>query len=660
MDNDDYFASAQTTTDEPYPIFDLKLDDARLIQMVDKSLQESIDHWNKWPWELEKADKSNLKYWLGEQMTTPFVGPDGKLLKNMGNRAQSSSRAVLAYVNAKAAKPEVAPSSGKPEAQQFAKDLGDVLYQQSIDQDLEEKAAKATQSLLIQKRGYLKLRFDPLLGPYGDIAVDYVPPEDVVIQKGTPWGADGSREWHKQTCTIEELVMKFPKKEQEIKVALEIGRGVYSQLTKPITYWECWFTYYEDNTRKEGLCWYLPKGKVVLGKMENPNYIYTGDPVQDRLVNFMPFPIKPFVHFSYMNSGKSALDETSLFEQIKVLQDLYNKRRVQIMNSMDNQKGRTVIDGNAVNEQDAEKFFARDGSTKALLVIKPSQGQSVSNSVFHVGHNNLPREATEEAYDFRNEIDTIMGTPNIFRGEQSKNNTLGQDERIVQQASQLQDDLARSVDKAMQRFYRKLYHMDKVYFTEDHWFTIKGDNGKYDFIVMSGDTMDGNVKVSILAGSTLPTDKKEIRDIAVEAANANKIDDLSFWEAIQYGKLPDPETIVERTVKQLNDPARFLQDVETQAFNREAAVDIALITAGKEAPVRDEYGQAYLEFFNKFIMGNRFMQLQSENPEAADALKIHLAAAGATAARTANLQATQVDDAKAAAVPEGQVADVME
>lgn len=657
MDDDTYFDSPSNETDEQYPVFDLKLDDSRLVQMVDKSLQESIDYWNGWPWELEKADESNLKYWLGAQMAPSILGPDGKPLPNMGNRAQASSRAVLSYVNARVAKPEIAPSTGEATAQQFAKDLRDAMYQHSVDRDLEEKAGKATQSLIVQKRGYLKLRFDPLLGPFGDIEVDYVPPEDVVIAKGTPWGEDGSREWHKQTCTIEELIMKFPDKEAQIKAAFEIGRGVYSQLSRKITYWEVWFTYYEKNKRKEGLAWYLPKGKIVLGKMENPNFIYTGDEVKDRQVNFSPFPIKPFIRFSYMNSGKGALDETSLFEQIKVLQDLYNKRRLQIMNNMDNQKGRTIMDGNAVNDQDANKFFSRDGSTKAILLIKPSQGQTVAGSTVHVPHNNLPREAFEEAYDYRNEIDQVMGTPNIFRGEQSKNNTLGQDERIIQQATQLQDDIAKAVDKAMQRYYRKLFQMMKVYYTEDHWFTIKGDNGKYDFVMMSGDTMDTNAKVSIESGSTLPVNKKEIRDIAVEAANANKIDDLTFWEAIQYGKLPDPETIVERTIKQLNDPGRFMADVEAQAFNREAAIDIMLITTGKEPPTRDEYGQAYLEYFNKFIMSNKFIALE---PELKQAVKVHIAAAGATSARTANLQATQVDDAAAAGVPEEEVAEVVE
>lgn len=664
--DEDYQNSASHTVDEPYEMFNLTVDDNRLLQMVDKALGESIDHWNKDPWKLKTADESNIKYWLGQQMTENYTALDGSTMPNMGNRMMTSSRAVLAYVNSRVANPEVAPSNGEETSKQFAKDIRAAMYQHGLDHNLKVKVKKATTNLVIQKRGYLFLRFDPLSGAYGDIEVDYVPPEDIVLDKATVWGQDPPRFWRKRTCTIEELIMKFPKKENEIKAAFEIGRGVYTQMSRRITYQECWFTYYEDakqadeegkeytqKVRKEGLFWYLPDAKVVLGKMENPNYIYTGDMKQDRLINFTPFPIKPLVSLTYMNTGKYGIDETSLFEQVKPLQNLYNKRKMQIMENNDNINGRTVVDGGAVDENDAAKFFSK--RYKAILAIKPREGQSVSNSVYHVPHNPLPQQSTEEAYDTRNEIDTVMGTPNIFRGEQSKNNTLGQDERIIEQAGALQDDLAAAIDESMQDYYRKLFQMMKVYYTEDHWFQVRGEDGKYDFIVMNSDNMDTNVKISVEAGSTLPANKKDIRDIAVDAANANKIDDLSFWEAMTYGRLPDPEVIVERTQKQLNDPAKFLTDVEAQLFNREAAVDIALITNGKEPPVRDEYGQAYLEYFNKFIMGNKFTQLPDE---AQESLKIHLAAAGATAARTANLQATQVDDAAMAGMAEDEVADV--
>jgi hypothetical protein len=583
-------------------------------------------------------------------MSDRYISPDGSYMPNMGNHMMTSTRAVLAYVNARVANPEVAPSNNDPGSKQFALDLRAAMKQHGIDQKLKKKVKKCTQNLVIQKRAFLKQRFDPTCGPYGDIVVEVVPPEDIVIDKWATFDGDPQRIFHRQKCTVEELVMKFPDKKEAIYNVFEINRGVYSQTSRKVTYWEVWFTYFEKGKRKEGVCWYLPKGKLVLGKMENPNWIYTGDDQKDRLINFSAWPIKPFTVFNYLNTGKSYLDETSLFEQVKPLQDLYNKRSKQIMENNDYINGRTVADAGALKPEDADKFLSK--SPKAILLIKPAQGQTVSNSVFHIPHNPLPPSSSEEKYDTRNEIDQGMGTPNIFRGEQSKNNTLGQDERLIQQAGALQDDLASSVDEATEDYYQKSYQMKKVYYTEDHWIQVRGDDGKYDFIVMNSDNMDTNVRISVEGGSTLPSDKKDLRSLITDAANANRIDDLSFWEGTIYGKLPDPETIVARLQKQLNDPAGFMQDIEKELFNREANTDIAILIDGKDPEARDEYGQAYLEYFNKFIMGNKYLDLP---PEVQERIKMHLATVGMSAARTSNLQATQQDDAAQAGMTDQQV-----
>lgn len=653
---EDFFNPPSNVTDEPYEVFDLELSDSRLVQMVSKSLDDSIAHWNQWPYNLDQNDRSNLKYWLGEQMREPYSHQRGDHLPNMGNRMMTSTRAVLAYVNSRVANPEVAPSTNEAEAKQFALDARSAMYQHGVDHDLVVKAKKATTSLVIQKRGFLKLRFDPTCGPYGDIEVDFISPENIVVEKSTRFRQNPGKIFERQTCTIEELCdLRFPKKKDAIFKSFDYKRGVYTQLNRMVSWWESWFSFIDEQKRKEGVLWYLPQGKVIMGKMLNPNWIYTGDDQKDREINYSTAPIKPYVVFNYLNTGKSYIDETSLFEQAKVLQDLYNKRKKQIMENNDYINGRSVADADAMNQEDADKFYSK--GPKAILLIKPQQGQTVSSSFVHVPHNPLPVQSTEEAYDTRDQIDETMGSSAALRGQaDAKAETLGENELLLQRASALQDDLASSVDEAMQDYYRKLFQMMKVYYTEDHWFQVRGDDGKYDFIVMHGDRMDTNVKVSVESGSTLPSNKQEIRKVATEAANANKIDDLSFWEAMIYGKLPDPETIVERTQKQLNDPASYLSDVEKELFNREAATDLVTIIGGLEPPERDEYGQAYLEYFNRFIMKPKFLKLSQEDPEAAERIKVHLASIGMLAARTANLQATQVDDAAQAGMTEQDVA----
>jgi hypothetical protein len=247
----------------------------------------------------------------------------------------------------------------------------------------------------------------------------------------------------------------------------------------------------------------------------------------------------------------------------------------------------------------------------------------------------------------------MMGTPNIFRGQQQKDaNTLGENVLIKEQAGALQDDLATCIDEAMSDYYRKLAQMMKAYYTEDHWFQIKGDDGKYDHIVLNSQTIDGGTKISVEAGSTLPANKQELRSTVMDAAKLNRIDNLSFWEALIYNKLPDPETITERTLKETADPITYLTDVEQEAFNRDADIDIALLVANKAPKERDDYPQGYLEHFNKFVMSNRFTQIADDAKQRVTAFLTDILM---KASRTAMLGNTQVDDAAMGGMTEANV-----
>lgn len=642
--DDQFNTTVDDIQDDQYPVFDLSTDDNRLSRLFRKSFDESLPYWNNKPFELEKNDRENLDYFLGNQVDMRSVRKGSTVF--IDNRMLTSTRAVLAYVNSRVAMPDVIPSSDKQSAIQFSKSVRQAMYQHGQDHNLKVKVKKSTSNLVVRKRGFLKLRFDPNIGEFGEICVDLVDPSNILVDKHAKYYSDPMRIFEKQTCTLEELIGKFPKKEKEIFDAYGIKRGIFSQMSRMVTYYEVWFTYYEDGKRKEGLAWWMPQGGVILGKMSNPNWKDTGDEKENKRVNFAPFPIKPYVVFNYLNSGKSYIDETSLFEQAKYQQDILNKRGQQIIDNADYANGRVIADGSAMTQEDADSFLNKN--PKTIMLIKPSDGQSVNSSVMVVPQTQLPQYTLEDKYDARNEIDQIMGTPNIFRGEQSKNNTLGQDERIVQQAGALQDDLAGAIDDAMTEYYKKLYQMFIVYYTEDHWFQIKGTGGSYEYIMLNSETMDGNVKVNVEASSTLPADKNELRKTAIELAKLNRIDDLTLFEDLG---LPDAEKRAERLAKFTNDPQGYVMDVEEQLFNREADTDIALIIAGKEPIDREEYGQAYLEYFNNFIMGKKFLTLPEE---AQNAIKDHLSVVGLILSRKSNLETTQVDDAAQAGMTEQQ------
>ena len=634
---------------EEYELFDLDLSDGDLNNMLIKSLQRNIDHWDGEPFSFGKVDDENVRYLLGEQFDRKYLRQGEEPV--IDNRMFTATRAVLAYVNARVATPEVAPSGSDKHKIQFAKDFQHALYQHGVDNMLNRKAKAATKNLVVRKRAFLKLRFDPNQGAYGDIIVETIDPADIIVDRFATYLNEPNTIYHRQRCTVEELISKFPKKKDAIQKALGIKRGVFTQRSQQITYYETWFGYYDkQNVRRQGLAWFLPQGNLVLGKMQNPNWIYTGDDVQDKLVNFSSEPIKPFITFNYLNNGKSYLDETSLFDQARPQQKALNKRSQQVMENADYVNGRWVADSEAMSQDDATKFINKNPKTIALV---KSQNRPVKDSINVFDAQSLPNYVENLIYDHRNEIDQIMGTPNIFRGQQQSDaNTLGENILIKQQAGALQDDLATSIDEAMTDYYRKLAQMMKVYYTEDHWFQIKGDDGKFDFVMLNGESLDGNVKISVEAGSTLPNDKQEMRAVIIKASEQNRIDNLSYWEGMIYGKLPDPETIVERLIKETNDPATYLQTVEQEAFNRDADVDLTLLINNKAPVERDDYPQGYLEHFNKYVMSNAYTQLA---PDAQQRITAFLGDIAMKAMRTADLGATQEDDAMASGQTEAQV-----
>lgn len=639
-------------TSEEYELFDLQLSDETLHKTLVKSLKTNIDHWNSKPFELGKTDEDNLRYLLGEQFDRKYLRQGEEPI--IDNRMFTSTRAVLAYVNARVATPEVAPSGSEKKQIQFAQDFQRAMYQHGVDNKLDRKAKAATKNLVVRKRGFLKLRYDPNAGPYGDIVVDSIDPADIIVDRYAQYLNEPNTIYQRQRSTLEEIGAKFPDKWTKIRNAYGVKRGVYTQMSQECIWYEAWFGYYDEKptARRQGLAWFLDKNGLILGKVPNPNWIYTGNDVEDRLVNFSSEPIKPYVVFNYLNNGKSYIDETSLFDQARPQQKALNKRTQQVDSNADYVNGRWVADAAALSQEDATKFINKNPKT-ILLVNAMKNGMSVEQAVKVFDPQQFPQWFIQTVFDHRNEIDQIMGTPNIFRGEQSTNNTLGQDERIVQQASALQDDLATSVDEAMGDYYKKLAQMMKVNYTEDHWIEIKGDDGKYDHVVLNAETME-RVKVSVQAGSTLPANKREMRETVLEAAKLNRIDDLSFWEGLQYNKLPDPETIVERLQKQLNDPVTYLQDVEKEAFSRDADIDLTLLIADREPKERDDYPQGYLEHFNKYIMTNAYTQLP---PEAQQRITAFLANVAMRAMRTADLGATQADDAAISGMTEGEVMD---
>lgn len=608
------------------------MSDDQLDKMLINSLEADRDHWNKKPWNLEQTDIKNTAFLLGDQLNDKeFLRTDTKYVDN---RLFSSVRAILSYATGQLAKPDITPSKGDEVYLKAARDIGSALYQHASDEKVEHKVRAAVLNLITRKRGYLKLRWDPNIGLNGDIVTEVCNPEDIIIDRYAGYLQNPAKIYHRIRCSIDDLCARFPDKKEEIYNAFSIRRGVFSQTSRMVTYFECWFTYLKDGKPAEGVCWFIAEKHLILDKMQNPNWVYFKSQKKEKEANVTSVPPKPFVSFNYINTGHSFIDETCLIEQARPLQIMLNKRLRQIGENADYVNGRWVASKKAFSQEDARNLVNKGAKTVAMV-----DREDVSNSLVNVAPNQLGQWVENTVYDSRNEIDGMMGTPTQFKGGQpDRQDTLGRDLMIKQQAGALQDDLVRAVSTSMEDYYKILLQMMRVYYTDDYWFQCRGGDGKYEFILLNGNQIDSNVKVGIEVDSTLPLDKPTIRATALQLWQAgNAIDYRTLMEDLG---LPNPDVRTERYLKSNIDPINYLKSIELSQINTEAEADILLLIANKTPEERDDYSEDYFNYINKFLASNRFQKLQGDNPQAAQRITAFVMAIQHAANTTANMQAT--------------------
>lgn len=637
---DNYSQSFETTylPDEDYQQFNLTLPDELLIKMLVQSLNDDVEYWNKPPFSLSHVDSDNVRY-----MLTGSGDKGSGLLKvkdddeYADNRMFTSMRAILSYATGQLTKPALTPSNNQDHFVKLARNMEKALWQHSMDEDADEKFRSAGMNLVARKRGFLKLRYDPDAGMYGDVVTDVCNPEDIIFDRFSGFLDNPAKVYHRQRDSIEYLCeVKFPNKRDDILRAYQIKQGRYSQLSKMMTYFECWFSYREKSKPREGVTWFLPEQKLILDKIPNPNWVYTGDEVKDKQTNVAFSPPKPFVWFNYLNLGRSIIDETSLFDQAKPMQEALNYRLKQFNRAVSLANGRWIYDKDQISEDTANRFINR--GSKTLLGVDFSKN---GNPVQVLTPSNVAGALMESIQDSRAEIDGLMGTPSIFKGANPQSNdTLGRDQMVKAQAGMLQDDLVRAIANGAKRYYALKLQLFRTYYTDDYYFNVKGGDGKYDLIMLSGETgLDSNVKIGVDVDSNLPLDKESIRGNAMMLAKMNRIDQLTLMEDLG---MPNPEVRTERFLRSQIDSYTYMQSIEQGMDNNDAEMDIMQLIANKQPQERDAYDEGYLNYYNHFITLNRFAGLPQD---AKERVIQYLQAVTQKAQSSADLQDSMLNDA---------------
>jgi hypothetical protein len=571
------------------PINNLSMDGDQLVDMLDRRVNEAKDFWEK-DYKLDHATKENEELYLGKQVSKNDDGTNSDDLQ-LDNRIFSSIRTIVPYVTTRITEPEVYPSSNSQAAKKFAEDLEKALFIHASNEKVKEKTKFALEDAIIRRRGYLKPRYDAVTRTF--CTIEYVPAESIIVDhKAKPYEEPRFFR-HVLDKSINDLLVMFPDMKEKIYEAFSCDENSsQAKLDECHKVNEDWALVPDE---EEGLdlvvVWQY--NKIFLGGMRDPNWRYGQK-------NFLDKHMMPLVFFNVLNDGRTMIDKTSFVEQSKYLQLNVDQRSRQISeNAGLGNIGMPVVDSAALADDQAQ-YIAFEPDTVLELDVTNANKNSVRD-VFDVWKAGaLPNFVYEDKLDSRNSIDNAFGTPNVFRGEQSSNNTAAQDVMIRDQAFGRQQEIVDAIDSAMSRLYLFIAQFLLVYGEDDELFKFVGENGEFDYVLLNTQELDTNTMIRVKSGTSMPIDRAQRRATADKAAQQGMIDPLSYWEIMDEG---NADKYAKRFMQYTNDPQGFMKDTADEVFNRDAYVDIQLLKMGQEPPFRKDLPKEYFDYLNHFVLG---------------------------------------------------------
>lgn len=584
----------QSGVAESYEKFALELSETEVTDVLDKRINDSRTFWNnKASFNLKDRRERNNKFVTGDQWYDQgFVGN----IPYVQNEIFTAEQVVSAYVTAQLPEVEVMPASDTPESRRLAYNVGCMLRYHSEEHGLQAILSNVVLSVINNYVGLIELEYDPDCGQSGDIVPSYVDPSNAIVDKRAKQGQNPGFFSFTLQNTAEELIAKFPNAAQEIK------NKVQDKLQSVITWRKVWVTTYVKGKPQEAFVAYFEN--IVLTKNKNPHWIY--DEETEGVTNYLPNAQKPVIPFNYINDGNHWIDRYGPLDQTIPLQVMINRIGRQIQKGIAHASPVLVFNKKALPKPAADQVTGEPWE-KILVDAK-----DVRTAYGVIQANQIPPFVVNEIQRLAQSLHEIFGTPPQLRGESNNGQTATQDLMARNQAQGRQDLLVRAIDRGVDAYYKQLLHMMKIYYTEDHYATILGDDGKYVSVALNRDDIEDGIKIRVKAGSTVPMDKGRLEQVALELAKMGKISLLSLYEFLD---VPNPGKHVERVIKEQVDSVSVVEDIRNDEQDGNAVEDYEVIKSGQDALPRDDVDPQHIKTHQKQLLSNDFQMWPTERQE---------------------------------------------
>lgn len=582
------------------PVLSLEVPDRDLIMNFKRWEKESQEFWNKTDgFDLEQRRKKNIRYYLGRQI-------DKSKLYNyqipfIDNELFVATETITAYTTSSNPSAEVLPENDSTQSKVMAEELEWGLNVHSEKHELSVKMEQVERNMFLKYVGVLKLYYDP---EQEDIVPKVVNPERIVFDHNCKQGDNPLFISELCEATLQQIINMFPEKRNEIMKKCNRARMTPKLANSIYTYKEVWFTQIDDDGETECVAWYMDD--LLLDKKKNPNFLYDEDGV--KISNYFTKAQKPYIVFNFINDGNYVIDQTTPFEQALPLQDILNKRGRQIVENADTANAILVLKSNAITSEEAENI-TRDPNQ--ILLLNANESEPLQNAYGSIDPHLLPNYVLNDKQDVKNAIHEIMGTPAQFRGSDDRGGvkTLGEASMVKTQASGRQDAIVRALERGLDRYYKLLVQMMKVWYDKPKFFACRDNDGKFVSVELSRERIPDVAWVSVEHGTTMKQDKNRQENIAMTLAKMGLIDPYNLYKDLS---MKNADQRYNTLVKFKMSPDGLSEEVRAENQNRTAYIDFACIMNGEDVEPHDDIDAEHILAHRTQITTDKFLYA---NPE---------------------------------------------
>lgn len=583
---------------------DLPADD--IIKNIRERIRDSIGYWDDMQgYNLRYARAQSERMLLGKQIDVSKLYRYS--IPYIENEIHVAVDTILAYVTASTPKVEIWPAQDSEQSKLLARDLNKAVNAHSEKFNLAKVFEQVVHDDLVKRVGIIKLVFDPDCGPDGDIVPKVINPDWVVVDKNALMNGNPEfiAEAHKES--VEKIVERYPSKKDKIFTALGIKRGVKSQLSAEVVWWEVHATVYEKYGEKPEEMVFEFVEDVMLDQYKDVNWIYDGD--GGRLKNFLDEHKKPYIPLNYLNDGTHWIDQTTPIEQAYSMQDILNKRGSQIMQNADTANGFLAFSSEGITADDVENLVG-DPHQKFIIA---TNGRPLGDYVMQIPPHMLPDYVLDDKVDLRSTLKTIMATPAQAEGsnesEAGKDQTATEAMMIKNQSTGRLDRLVRSIEFTAKQYFNFLIQMMLVHYTEKRWFIYNSGDGEFDYVAVNRDTIETGMMINVSSGSTMPYDKARSQATALNLAKMGLISPLDLYKDLD---LDSPQQRYENWVKWKTDPMSLSRDAETHGQDSKALMEyIAIMGGAKDVKPDDEADENHIATHRKQMITMEFLKAKT-------------------------------------------------